>query len=216
MEDKLMEGGTLSQQQVLSRINKIYHDDFGELAKLVIQPNEKIIWAGDQSELWSEDRGYLGYVIITSYRFLSITFDWQITTGLFAGRSRISYEYKYIALAPPSKHLTREERERRKVTEILLRDISAVERKDFKMRDMTLVNLLISHYGSASRLSTTLYSLHDGQEVYNLLQNSIRERENESSTISDIGDQLTKLAKLFQADLITKEEYEAAKAKLLR
>ena len=64
-------------------------------------------------------------------------------------------------------------------------------------------------------VSATLYSLEAGQEVYDILQSAMREEDAQAQIVPDIADQLAKLAKLYQDKALTKEEYEAAKRKLL-
>lgn len=215
--------------QILTRINQYYHDDFLEVAQTRLQPDEGIVWAGNITSLTSSQYHYyrFGYLLVTSYRLIVVYF--HIEPGIFGvGRETIITEEKYPfpgkrnddAIALPSSPLREKEKRSRIISEATFQDVSRVDRSDIKIKGQkqaTLVVLYVHLYpddalGAGSML---FYSIQDGQEVYNILQNAIRSRDLQAQTVPDIADQLAKLAKLYQDKAITKEEYEAAKRKLL-
>jgi hypothetical protein len=207
-----MEHQILTQEQALARIHQFYQDGFRHLISSWLRPNEHLFWAGNHSAYWGEPLSQLGYLVITTYRVLCVNFE--VSFGMFSGRRKIKYQDQYVAIDLPSKPLTSKEKDSKEVREVSLRNIPGIERHDFEMGGTTYVQLWIKLEPEGVILAT-LYSLQDGQEAYNILQDAIRNGGLETRSNSDIADQLAKLAKLFQDKAITKEEYEAAKAKLL-
>ncbi len=217
-----MKAQPLTHEQVLSRISKFYQDDFQQLTKSVIQLNENIIWAGNTTHLVNDYRSFgFGYLLVTSYRIIHVSYIVERgVLGLGIGRETIRVEDKDYknALDIPHRTLTAEELRSRSVSEVALQSISQVHRRDVKARtgqEKILVELNVSVSNGSLGYPMLFYSFQDGQGVYDLLQNSIRNRDLLDNAIPDIADQLAKLAKLYQDKAITKEEYEAAKRKLL-
>lgn len=216
-----MKAQALTHEQVLPQISEFYHSDFRQLAKSVLQSDEDVIWAGNTTHLADVGRFFgFGY-LITSYRIIHVSFI--VERGILGGgRETIHVEDKgYSALDIPHRPLSAKELITRSVGEVAFQSISQVRRREVKARtghETTLVELSINvSGGSLFPYSILFYSFQDGQEVYEFLQNSIRNRNMPSQAVPDIADQrqLAKLAKLHQDKAITKEEYEAAKRKLL-
>ncbi len=219
-----MKAQTLTNEQVLSRMSEFYHEDFQQLAKSMLQSDENIIWAGNQSEvLYYGSSGYLGYFLITSYRAIRVNF--AVEFGLFGGREKIkvgkdsSGHDDFRAVSLPSQPLTTKEKQRRYGSEALLRNISRVERTDFKIRrqdkDTTLVELYVhlSPEGALGSGPMTFYSLQDGQEAYEILQRAMRGETTE--TQGNLVDKLERLATLRKSGDLSDVEFEKAKQQLL-
>lgn len=150
---------TLTDNQVLSRISKFYHDDFQQ-ARSLLQPDENITWAGNHAYgLSSELLCNIGYLLLTSYRGIQISFD--VGIGLFGrGKIRIRKEWEIPDL--PTYPLTRKEKESRNVKEALLRNISQATRNDYKVkvqdREIVLIELNIGQSGVGGLVGLTLQS----------------------------------------------------------
>lgn len=204
----------LAENQILSRVSKFYHDDFRQTCSL-LQPHESIIWAGNQAYgLTGGIFTAIGYFLVTSYRGIQVSFD--VGIGLF-GRDRIYIRNDWNIPALPTNPLNNKEKESRSAREVLLRNISEVQRKDYKVnvqgKEIVLVELVIRETGRGGLDPMIVYGLQDGNEVYSILQQAIsREPAEARDTLLD---KLERLTALHRSGDLTDAEFEKAKQKLL-
>ena len=209
---------TLTYEQVLTRINSFYHEDFCELYESLALKNETILWAGNYTD-YEVKPGYdywrLGFVLITANRLIKFTFTTEF--GVFGRREKITGNNLAFGVGLPTFPLSSNERKTKGVYEISLSNIYNVSRRDDKIKhhgkEMTIVGLWIETFGHNFKLN--LYNREDGQEMYDILDSVVHHQSPKSPSIPDITDQLMKLAELRKSAMITDEEYEIAKRKLL-
>ena len=208
---------TLASDQVLTQINEFYHSDFQQHTRTLLQPDEIIAWAGNQSpvegRLASSGAGRVGYLLITRYRIIQV--DFLVYTGIF-GRDRFRVGPGYFAVSSPTRRLSNGEKKRRRVREIQLRNITDVNRNDYETRiwgaRATFVHLEVV-VPSREWLDFGFYSLEDGQEVYQFLQHEIHKEPTRGQ--EGFIEELERLAALHKSGALTAAEFQAAKQKLI-
>jgi hypothetical protein len=229
---------------VLQNISPIYHQDFLHLSKS-FQEFEEINFACNISNFEHNiisvgESHYLriGYLVCTSYRLIWQFYESYRHPGMGLGildtlsgyknaqRPRLEVgfsEHKssvlyYYVIDTPTFPLTNTEKQLTGTQEITLASILGINKYDFKVKNSNRMILKESIETSPDR--KTFYfafpKYDDGVKVYNLIQKYLSSPQNkEVSESVDIVERLAKLADLRKQDLITDDEYEKAKKKLL-
>jgi len=205
----------LTYEQALTRISTFYHDVFREEYESLGLAHENILWIGNFSRLFLP-QGDLGFVIITSSCLIQVYFRIYFE-GIFGGREKITANSIMYGVGLPTYPFTPQEKKMKGVLEVSNSSIynlsRRVDRIKYRGKEMTLFWLLVETFGGKHEFR--LYGLEDGQEMYDTLQSVIPGKVANGTTISDIADQLMKLAELRKNNMITDAEYESAKRKLL-
>ena len=214
---------TLSQDQVLSEISEFFHADYQLIADTVLQGHEQIIWAGNHSYGRSpvgEHGGMerFGYLLVTSYRIVLVSFPEEYGWFRRGGRERIYLEGSHIeefAYGAPSRPLTEYEINGRSVSEALLRNIVSVERKDYQAKQRVapkFVRLVVQFLPDRS----WTFLLHDpgeGQELYDILQHAVSNPPNEPG--EGLLTELERLSAMHRRGDLDDDEFDRAKGRLL-
>ncbi len=228
----------------LENISPVYHQDFLQLSKS-FQEFEEISFACNISNFEKNvisigESHYLriGYLVCTSYRliwqfYLSYQYVGMGIDLLFyasgqrnAQRPRLEVgfsEHKssvlyYYVIDTPTFHLTNTEKQLTTTQEITLASILGINKYDFKVKNSNRMILKESIETSPDRKTYHLAfpKYDDGVKVYNLIQKYLSSPQNKGvSDNIDFVERLAKLADLRKQNLITNDEYEKAKAKLL-
>ena len=132
----------------------------------------------------------------------------------------------YRAVDLPQSPLTQTEKNSRKIVEYPLEHISTVQRQDVRIQNQngkppakakSPVNLKISFFPDKT-MSVLFYDSQDAKEVYDLLMGRLLNNKEVSKPISassDFSVQLQKLAELHASNVLSDDEYENAKKRLL-
>jgi hypothetical protein len=213
-----------NQKQVLSKLYPLYHDDYRELCRTYLRVDEEVLFASTCSQ-WLR----YGYLVITPKRAVIVLFDSGDSWFRSSGRKGIHYEttkqpgysavklYWYPELAPP---LSVGEIERRTVGDALHSALKRVEEKTYttEYRGQNINLLQITPHGEPSSgwdgFSKLCFEESSGKEACELLVGILRGEINPSPNQNFISE-LERLSVLFQKGLLSSEQFEAAKNKLL-
>ncbi len=221
----------LTIEDVLSRINEYFKDDFLTRTKPIIQPNETYLWAGNYSYGEHEEYGLLesllgggsdywkkitiGYCIITSYRLIFISFkvdENRSKNRLFKTGYFHTVVYNFDPLNSPLKNA---ELKTRDATEIDIRDLSGIDRQEYEYEidgnKQKLVKIQMND------VSPIFFPSQEGKEIYDLIfeiKNNPPIFSNQSEKPGTL-DLLRNLELLHKHQVLSDEIYETAKTKLL-
>ncbi len=218
---------------LLSRISPFFDEDIIRILDTTVQDREHIIWSGNIAKFGGSSLYdpiiRFGYQIITSDRFISVLFasddSYKPLFGLPKMRreflevrnmKEITGEYvsgfENVVLLPPTYPLSEKERKTRVIHERKLQNLTGeISQREFRV-DGAIVKILVEmgiDFYPNDTLWVIYFGRQDAQEVYELVQD-MNKRER-----GDLVEQLEKLAKLYQENSLTSEEYDAAKRKLL-
>lgn len=227
----------------MSEIAKSYQLDFENLKQGTLQPTEQVIWAGNFTQFKNGDYRF-GYLVLTPQRLIRISFEAEVSFGclsclvllitlgygaIFLGPDkpkRSYYEVEYrenrshrhygIAVAVPATPLTPHELSSRKVEDFFLHNITSLQRADERIRgtDHDLVEFEI-RFLSDDLIRVVLFSKQEAAEMYTYLQKHAQSRADQASIDYDLADQLQRLVQLHEAGILTDEEFDAAKRRLI-
>lgn len=214
--------------QELKNLNQYFLDD----AKYIIQER----FSKDETLSWAANCGYterFGYVLLSSERIFSIFFD--PNTGTFGvNRKRTLYDKRdslWDSLSsvsldrglylPPNSILTKKEQASRQVFEVQLSQITGVNRQDYEVKvgrkTETMVSITVTTLGRSDIYAPIFYVHQDGQFIYKYLRDMSQKfsaslPDNKQSDVTSL---INALAKLYQAGVLTDEEFETKKRELL-
>jgi hypothetical protein len=173
----------------------------------------------------------IGYFMLTNYRAIQV--DFSVKAGGLFGRESIDIDIDKDWRIPAllTEPLKKREVESRRVTQVPLERISAVQRNDHnvplvrighlrpsdykayvKGSEMILVGLWIKQAGAAE-LGMLVYGFQIGDEAYRILHDAIR--KGTSGTQDPFLDKLERLAALHRSGALSDSEFEKAKQRLL-
>jgi hypothetical protein len=227
----------LLEEQALANLSPILHGEFTRFCQEYLQPNEEVFSVvecscrGFESGLTSS---HFGFFVITGERALLAYYEanlkreqirfYQEGEGFFY---HVLTDETVLAL-PPSPPLHPSEIESRQVQEALLSMIETVERRAYSVtvEDHLFQCIELNCKGSGRGpdgwlgsvgLWRMLFDARDGQAIYNLLHISIQAGGHVHATVSrdEMLQRLERLASLYQAGMLTEEEFQAGKRKLL-
>lgn len=204
----------LTQEEVFQRLCIHYHDDFQTNTKGILSPDE-VFWGVGNWSLISKNRGslgvtwkYIGYYLITSYRVLRVRFEAE--QGLFSDKRRkIKISSRDSAFEVPDFPLTKNEIKTRWLFEIPLKQITFVNRIDVDNNSKDLLGISATHHHHA-----LYFKKEEGETIYRTLIEIIHNDSEPSNPIPNLVEQLEKLKELHRYQVITDEEFEAAKKRL--
>lgn len=209
----------LTVDQILERLNPHFHDDFLNKTSKIIRPDEKYWgvgnWSFIQHKEFAGPQEYLsfGYLIITSYRLIRIEYHGE--SGLFSqkretiklkNRNRSAYRSLEFSL-------TEKEVGSRYLWEQPLSKIENL-RKDDEIGYLNGSNIGI--VSISYNLHAPLYftDLEQANELYGLLTDIVHGTPIQVVQVPNLAEQLEKLTDLHRYQVITDEEFEAAKKRL--
>ena len=209
----------LTVDQILEQLNPHFHDDFLNKTSKIIRPEEKYWGAGNWSLISHGEflgkYGYaqFGYLLVTSYRVIEVAF--RPESGLFAQKreaARINgvSESAHLSLMFP---LTENEIKSRYLSETPLKKIDYVHKDDLigytNGENIGIISLSykigLYHYFS---------DLRQANELYGLLTDIVHGTPIQVVQVPNLAEQLEKLTDLHRYQVITDEEFEAAKKRL--
>jgi hypothetical protein len=123
--------GAMEYKHWLPEINKVFHTDFLQLIKTIIKSEEAIILLSDWSYIFCGPPAYLGYLIVTTQRFIFISYKKQVSdeqiieSGIFTS--------KFIS--PSFEPLSQQELESRHITEFSLSYITSIQQVECLVDD---------------------------------------------------------------------------------
>ena len=224
--------------QVLAKLPALLHDEYQRFHQEYIQPGEDIFAVAECSGRGFSEHtagGFFGFFVLTNERALVVWFRafpkreqvrfYQPSEGFFYH----TLTDETILGFPPSPPLLDSEIETRQVQEVLLSMIEQVERTvysatlDEHLFQCIEINLKGSGRGPDGWLGSVglwraLFDANEGQAVYNLLDTTLKSGGGQiEATISrdEMLQRLERLASLFQAGMLTEEEFQAGKRRLL-
>lgn len=227
----------LLEEQALANLSPLFHDEFSRFCQEYLQPNEEIFAVAECSCRGFESgltSSHFGFFVITGERSFLVHYEahpkreqirfYQEGEGFFY---HVLTDETVFGL-PPSPPLHPSEIESREVQEALLSMIESVDRRAFSVTvEDHLFQCLELNYKGTGRgpdgwlgsvgLWRTLFDGRDGQTVYNLLHTSIQAGGHVHATVSrdEMLQRLERLASLYQSGMLTEEEFQAGKRKLL-
>jgi hypothetical protein len=227
----------LLEEQALANLSAIFHGEFTRFCQEYLQPNEEVFAVAECSCRGFESgltSSHFGFFVITGERALLVFYEalpkreqirfYQEGEGFFY---HVLTDETVLAL-PPSPPLQAGEIESRQVQEALLSMMESIELRAFSVtvEDHLFQCIELNYKGSGRGpdgwlgsvgLWRTLFDARDGRAIYNLLHTSIQAGGHVYATVSrdEILQRLERLASLFQAGMLTEEEFQAGKRKLL-
>ncbi len=205
----------LTVDQILERLNPHFHDDFLNKTSKIIRPDEKFWGVGNWSLIQGGERlgKYVGYVLITSYRVLEISF--QPERGLFA-QKRETIKLKSLnhsAYKDLDFPLNEKEVGSRYLWEQPLRNIENLH-KDDEIGNFNGSNIDIISISYNLRSPLYFTDIEQANELYGLLTDIVHGSPIQIVQVPNLAEQLEKLTDLHRYQVITDEEFEAAKKRL--
>lgn len=209
----------LTVDQILGQLNPHFHDDFLNKTSKIIRPEEKYWGAGNWSFISHGEflgkYGYaeFGYLLVTSYRVIDVTF--QPESGLFAQKReavRINgvSESAYLGIMFP---LTDNEIKTRYLTETPLKKIDYIRKDDLiGYKDGKNIGIISLSYEIGTHRYFT--DLKQANELYGLLTDIVHGTSLQVVQVPNLAEQLEKLTDLHRYQVITDEEFAAAKKRL--
>ncbi len=227
----------LLEEQALANLSPIFHGEYTRFCQEYLQPNEEVFAVAECSCRGFESgltSSHFGFFVITGERALLVSYVahpkreqlrfYQEGEGFFY---HVLTDETALAL-PPSAPLHPSEIESRQVQEALLSMVESIERRAFSTtaEDHLFQCLELNYKGSGRGpdgwigsvgLWRTLFDARDGQAIYNMLQTSIQAGGHVYATVSrdEMLQRLERLASLYQSGMLTEEEFQAGKRKLL-
>jgi len=228
----------ITEEQALVKISPLFHAEFKHFRQTLLQSDEEIFVIADCSCRDFADHsagGFFGFFVVTSFRAILVCFQASIR------RKKIRYYQEgqgffYHVVAderllglPPSEPLLESELETSQIQEAALSLIVGVERSAYSasLGEYTFQSIELDFKGSGRGpdgwagsvgLWRTIFDAKDGQAICTLLQSMIAKGDGQiESTITrdEMLQRLERLADLYQAGMLTDEEFRAGKARLL-
>lgn len=227
----------LMEEQMLAKLAPIFHDEFNQFRQEYLQPGENIFYVAEcSSRGFSESTsgGFFGFFVVTAERAFSVTYKaynkreqirfYQEGEGFFY---HTLTDETVLGLAP-SAELLRAEIRSRQVQEALLSMIVGVERISYSatVEDVLFQCVELNFKGSGRGpdgwlgsvgLWRTLFEAKDGLAIYQLIQATIQGGGHIQATVSrdEMLQRLERLASLYRAGMLTEEEFQVGKKRLL-
>lgn len=213
----------MNQEQASSRLAPIFHEDFRQLCQTYLTIDEEILGVSDCCASHS-----VGYFVATSLRSILVWYE-DPPPPLF-GHLPFYYDkemqfdgskWRFYWRPPPVTPLAKANFERRRIDEGHHSKLKRVEIKNFEVKHerqtVQLVGLIC--FGSSFPLFSSLtFRAEGGQEIYNVLLKCLRGEfvPKASSSNSQLITELERLSALYKQGLLSSEQFEAAKNKLLK
>lgn len=208
----------LTVDLILERLNPHFHDDFLNKTSKLIHPDEKYWAVGNWSHinrkefLGPPELAIFGYYLVTSYRTLQVVFE-EENTIFSEKRERIMISGQRAAFSEISYPLTEKEIRSRELFErplkkqINIRLWEETGKVNGSSYPMTLI-------GTDDPYAMYFVDNNAGHEIYLLLVNIVHEIPMQVVQVPNLAEQLEKLTDLHRYQVITDEEFEAAKKRL--
>jgi hypothetical protein len=204
-------------EETLSRLNPVYHEDFLQYSRERFHSGELILWVGNQSygeRLLAAAGSHfsIGYFVVTSNRLAKVNFP--VDFGILSNwrRKTININETFFAAELPDKPLSRSEKENRTVFEQIVVDLKNVNHEEYKIRINGINRTIVAITGFYDPM---FFEENDGNEAYKLLTELINPRERDGQNLPNLADLLEKLAELHRYQVLTDEEYEMFKLRLI-
>ena len=219
----------VSNHPILSKVNPYFHEDIQRLLGTNLS-REKIIWAGNIGQYGNNYNIYFGYLILLKDRLIRVLYKAEVHTYFFGPMEviRQTIKVKYVSgnnkrgelghyvVTPPISPLTSFEIDHKTIAEFAISALISTQRYEDEVEDnknKKLVEMILDFLPDQSK-RITFYSEDESREFLNALS-AQKSRADSTKEIGNIADQIKKLAELQQAGMLTIEEYEKAKHKLL-
>jgi hypothetical protein len=227
----------LLEEQALAKLSPIFHDEFKRFVQEFLQPGEDIFYVAESSCRGFSERmsgGYFGFFVVTAERAFSVAYQ------AYPKREQIRFYQEgegffYHTLADEtilglaaSAALHQSEIKTRQVQEVLLTMIENIERTAYSATvDDYLFQCIELNFKGSGRgpdgwlgsvgMWRTLFDAKDGQAIYKLIQSVIQGGGQIEATVSrdEMLQRLERLASLYQAGMLTENEFQAGKRRLL-
>ena len=227
----------LLDEQAIANLAPLFHDEFGRFRREYIEPGENIFAVAECSSRGFAEAvsgGYFGFFVLAAERAFSVTYK------AFSEREQIRFYQEgqgffYHVLPdetilglPPSSILLNSEIKTRQVQEVLLSMIEGIERSAYSatVDDYVFQCIELNFKGSGRGpdgwlgsvgVWRTLFEAKDGQAIYNLIQSTIQGGGKIQATVSrdEMLQRLERLASLYQAGMLTEDEFQVGKKRLL-
>ena len=212
----------MNQEQALSNLAPVYHEEFKQLCQTYLQIDEEVLEAADSCRLSS-----IGYFVVTTLRTISVLYRdppprFLEPAPYYVHKDMLSDGRKWTAYwrPPPIGPLNKASMERRQIEDAHHSRLKRVESKNYKLsyerQDVELTSLIC--FGSSSRFFGDLtFRAEAGQRIYSLLLKCLRGEisPKTSSSNNQLIVELERLSALYREGLLSSQQFEAAKNKLL-
>lgn len=213
-----------NQKQPFVNLESVYHEEFKELYRSYIKVSEEVLGVANCSHDHS-----VGYFVVTTLRGIVVGYQ---DTAWFGGRPKIRYAHKDVPghttsamnfdwLPPPVSPLKNGEKEHRNINQILHTDLIRLEKNlysvQYKGQRVQLVELMFFGKAGWSLGSPCVFQQPEGEEIYNLLLKCLRGEITLSKpqVNEKLISELERLSKLYQDGLLSSDQFEAAKNRLI-
>jgi hypothetical protein len=228
----------LTQEQALDKLSDIFHDAFRHFRTSELDPGESIFAVAECSCRGFFDHtsgGFFGLFVVTSYRIFQVLFD------AHPRRPRVRYfkegeGFFYSVVADErtigglsNSPLLPSETETRQIQDAFMSTIQTLDMTAHSgnLEGQTFRGIELDFKGTgvgpdgwpgSVGLWRTILSVKDGQAVHNLVHEAITKnggRIQAEITEDETLRRLERLAALYQDGMLTDEEFQVAKARLL-
>ncbi len=230
----------LLEEQALAKLSPIFQNEFKRFRQEFLQPGENIFYVAEASSRGFSEHvsgGFFGFFVVTAERAFSVAFR------AFSEREQVRFYQEgegffYHTLADEtilglsaSPNLYMSETKTRQVQEVLLSMIESIERTAYSATvDDYLFQCVELNFKGSGRgpdgwlgsvgMWRTLFDAKDGQAIYKLIQSVIQGGGQIEATVSQDEmlqrlERLERLSSLYQAGMLTEEEFQIGKRRLL-